>query len=114
MKAINSLSSRECEKTANLPHTPKFSLPPETQLIVAVFLDVLSHVIQNPSHDILVMLDHGNMFIGCALLPDRSSNYAFHTYFSHWISYFDAPYFTVVDRGSNLASTVMRENLHSL
>lgn len=54
------------------------------------------------------------MFILCALLPEHSTVTAFHFYYTHWISYLDVPYFTVVDRSTSLASTEIKQNLHSL
>lgn len=60
------------------------------------------------------MLDHGDMVINCALLPEQSSVTTFHSFYTPWILYFDSPCFTVVDAGSNLASTDMQNNLRSL
>lgn len=114
IKAINSLSCHDFEETGNLSCTPKFFLHSETFPNVAVSLDVLSHVIQNHSRDILATLNHSDMFVRCALLSDRFANSTFHTYVSHWISYFGVPYSTAVGRGSNLASTVMHKDLCSL
>lgn len=62
----------------------------------------------------LVILDHGDTFIHCTFLPDRSTVTAFNSFYTHWISHFDARCFTVVHRGSNLASAEMKQNLHTL
>lgn len=52
------------------------------------------------------------MFLRCVLLQNRTAVTTFSSYFSHWISYFDSPVFTVVDRGSNLASSEMKTYLN--
>lgn len=114
VKAIYNPQFQECDEIQTFPRTPKLALPPETYQIFAVFLVVLFYMVHGLSRDILVTLDHGDMFFCCAQLTDRSAVTTFQSYHTNWISYFDAPCFTVVDRGSSLACTEMPTNIHSL
>lgn len=59
------------------------------------------------------MLDHGDMFLRPAVLPNFSviSSHAFQSYFTNWIFYFDTLLITIVGRDSNIASKYMHKNL---
>ena len=71
---------------------------------IAVTLDVMHHTIIGKHHHILVMLDTGDKILRLADFVDDSAESSFIPYCRRWISMFDAPYFTVVDRGTNLAA----------
>lgn len=60
------------------------------------------------------MLDHGDMFLRCDLLPDRSEVTSFEDFYTNWISYYDALCYIFVNWGSNIASKHIRANLHAL
>lgn len=114
ISAIEILKYSECDKRRTLPRAPKLSLPPESHPNVTVSLDVLSHNVNHRSRDILVVLDHGDIFLRCGVLPNRTAVIAFQSYFTIWISYFDTPLFMTVDSGSNLASKDMHDTFSAL
>lgn len=57
------------------------------------------------------MLDAGDMLLRLQNLRDDSARTALNDYLSRLLSIFDAPIFTVVDRGTNLANKYMADNL---
>ena len=111
---IEEYKCHDCAKHAQLPRVPKLALPPEPTPNVSASLDVMSHTIRNVKCEILVILDDADMMLRLKKLDNRSALIAFHAYFTKWIAYFDAPNFTIVDRGSNLASKLMSEELRKL
>lgn len=62
----------------------------------------------------MVILDHGEMFLRCVIPHNRTALTAFSAYYAHWISYFDSPVFTIVDRGCNLSATEIKNELHEI
>lgn len=71
----------------------------------------MPHNIHGTKHNILVMLDAGDMLLRLAKLKDDSACTAFNAYLSHWLRIFDSPVFTYVDRGTNLTNKYMTDNL---
>lgn len=90
---------RPCAENAKLPRVPKLAIPPPASPNIAVTLDVMPHHIRSTQRQILVILDSGDMKLRLSSLLDSSARTAFDAYFSRWISIFDAPIFTVVERG---------------
>lgn len=60
------------------------------------------------------MIDHGDMVMRLKMLFSRTALTAFNSFYSRWISIFDAPTYVLVDRGSNLAAELMKEKLHEV
>ena len=69
--------------------------------------------IHNAKVNILFMLDSGDMMLKLSYLIDNSARTALNTYICRWIAIFDAPIFTVVDRGTiltnKLTADILRE-----
>lgn len=57
------------------------------------------------------MLDPGDMMIRRKHIADDNAGTAFSSYFTCWISIFDSPVFTIVDRGRNLTNEYMEKIL---
>ena len=104
----------DCEENAQLPRVPKISLPPPATPNLAVTLDVMQHDINEKPIKILVMLDAGDMMLRLKKLDNESAQTAFSAYFSRWISIFDSPVFTIVDRGRNLTNKLMGDELRAV
>lgn len=113
-KQLDEFRCSECAERPELPRKPKLALPPEPTPNLAVSLDVMPHKIRNKHVDILVMIDHSDMLLRLKMLPNRTAEAAFNAYLSRWISVFDSPMFTIVDRGSNLAAEYMKDKLHDV
>ena len=113
-KQIEEFECQDCAKHAQLPRVPKISIPPDPTPNISVSLDVMSHNINDVKCEILVILDNADSMMRLKKLDDRSALTAFHAFFAKWIAYFDAPRYTVVDRGSNLASQLMSNELRKL
>jgi len=94
-----------------MPRKPKIALPLPSAPNIAVSLDVMAQEVRGTKHNILVMLDAGDMMLRLARLSNDSARTAFNAYLSRWMSIFDAPIFTFVDRGTNLTNKYMAENL---
>lgn len=60
----------------------------------------------------MFILDHGDLFLRFVLYYDHTAFSAFSASYAHWISYFDPPLFTLVDKGSNIAATKTKIKLH--
>lgn len=103
-----------CQEHAELPRVPKVPMPSPATPNIYVSLDVMLLRIRNQSAQILVILDHGNMMPRLQNLPNSSAATASSANIDRWISIFDAPVFTVVDRRSNLANQLMTESLCNL
>ena len=103
-----------CEEHAQLPRVPKISIPPPASPNLAVTLDVMQHNILGKPVKILVMLDAGDVMLRLKHIPTDSARNAFSAYFTRWISIFDSPVFTIVDRGRNLTNDYMVSQLHLL
>ena len=108
---INSHKCRDCEENAQLPRVPKMSIPPPAMPNIAVTLDVMHHDINDKPISILVMLDAGDMMIRLKHIQNDSARTAFSAYFSRWISIFDTPVYTIVDRERNLTNEFMKSQL---
>lgn len=76
-----------------------------------VLLKVMPHKIQNMTVDILVVIDHGDMFLKLKLLQNRTVLTVFNAFYSRWIATFDAPMHVLVDRRSNLAADLRKVKL---
>ena len=111
---ISEHKCKDCNENAQLPRVPKIAIPPAATPNLAVTLDVMQHDINDRAIKILVMLDAGDIMIRLKKIDDESAQAAFSAYFSRWISIFDAPVFTIVDRGRNLTNKYMAEKLRSV
>ena len=103
---------KPCTEHALLPRTPKLAIPPPSMPNIAVTLDVMHHTINGKHIHILVMLDTGDKLLRLSHIIDDTAKTSYNCYFRRWISIFDAPIFTVVDRGTNLAAKYMAEKLN--
>ena len=112
--SIESHKCKECEENALSPRVPRIALPQPASSNLAVTLDVMYHNINNRQIKILVMLDAGDMMIRLKQLHDDSAKSAFSAYFNRWISIFDSPVYTIVDRGRNLTNEFMASQLRTL
>lgn len=110
--SIHDLLCNECDENTTLPRPPLLSFPPDPSPNLAVSFDVLFQGVQNCACDVLIMLDHSNIFVRCALLPSRFAVSVFQTYYTHWISYFDSPSFSIIDCGTNYASKEIQASHH--
>ena len=110
-KKITDHNCQDCEEHAQLPRVPRISIPPPATPNIAVTLDVMQHEINNRTIKILVILDAGDMMIRLKEIRNESAKEAFSAYFCRWISIFDSPIFTIVDRGRNLTNDYMSEQL---
>lgn len=68
----------QCDESETLPSVAMLDLPLKSYLIVTVPLYELSHILCHRWQQNLVMLDHGNMILCCALLTEFSSRTDFH------------------------------------
>ena len=109
-----SAKCKPCIEHASLPRTPKLSIPPPAMPNIAVTLDVMHHTVRMKKHHILVMLDTGDKMMRLSNLENDLAETSFNHYFGRWISLFDAPHYTVVDRGTNLAAQYMADQLRPL
>ncbi|MEM1282625.1 MAG: hypothetical protein AAGG81_03645 [Chlamydiota bacterium] len=107
-----SAACKPCAEHASIPRTPKLAIPPPATPNIAVTLDVMHHTINGKHVHILVILDTGDKLLRLVHIEDDSAKTSFEQYVRRWISIFDAPIYTVVDRGTNLAATYMVNNLH--
>lgn len=71
--SINSWRCTPCETTPELPRRPKMSLTAEATPNITVLIDVMSHQVNSHQHEILVMLDHGDMFRKIKRISNRSA-----------------------------------------
>lgn len=113
-KELESMRCSECAASPDLPRKPKLALQPEATPNSMVSLNFMTHKIQNTSIEILVMIDHGDRFLKLKKLNNRTAVSAFNDFYSRRISYFDAPTYVLVDRGSNLAAELMKEKLQEI
>ena len=102
----------EFAEEPKLPRQPKLAMPAEATPNIVFSLDIIPHKIRNKSTDILVTIDHGDMLILLKILHDRRAITAFNTFYSRWISTFDAPGYVRVACDSNLAAELMKDKLH--
>lgn len=77
-------------------------------------MDVMTYNLYSTIAKFLVLFDYCDSLLKLAHFQDDSLPTAFRAYLYRWIATFDAPYFTLVDRGSNPISAKMVENLRSL
>lgn len=76
-----------------------------------VSLDVLSHIVEHWSKDMLVMLDHVDKCYCIAALLSRSTVITFQSYFTILIFFLDTPLYRIFNRGSNLTSKDVHKTL---
>lgn len=62
---------------------------------------------------ILVLLETREKMIRLSILEDETASSYFQKYFSRWMSIFDGPVYTVVDRRTNIAAKYIPEQLRS-
>lgn len=60
------------------------------------------------------MFEHNDMLLRLKMLHNRTTEEAFKALLSRWISVFDSPMFTIVNRESDLASEYMKDELHNV
>lgn len=90
------------------------SLPAPVLPNLAVTLDVMQRTIHDKPINILLMSDAGNMMIHLKQLADESARTSLSAYFTHWISIFDRPVFTIVDHRRSLTNEYMALQLKHL
>ena len=69
---------------------------------ISVSIDVMHHKIGGKNVCFLTILDIGDSMLKLGYIRDPSDITAYEVYLFRWIAYFDAPKYTIVDRGSNL------------
>lgn len=104
----------ECVQTPELPRKPKFPLPADVTANFVVSLDVMLQITRTKPTDILVIIDNCDMLLRLAMLHDRATMTAFSALYRKLVSIFDSPTYVVVDRESNLASVLMKDELHEI
>lgn len=78
--SIDSFRCIPCATTPEFPRRPKISLPSDTTPNITVSLDVMSHNINSPHQEILVILDHRDMYLKLNRIADRSAETAFNSF----------------------------------
>lgn len=89
----------------------KLAVSPPANPNITVTLDVMHHIIQGRQNNILVMLDNGDKMLRLSLLENDKAEKYFTYYFTGWIYLFDAPVYTVFDRGMKRAAQYMADQL---
>lgn len=107
-------SCQYCDDLAQLARVHKISIPAPTTPNVTVNLDVMQHTIYGKPIKIEVMLDAGDMMLRLFRIANGSARTAFSAYLTRWISIFDRPIFTIIDRGSNLTNKYSIWHLSSI
>jgi len=71
----------------------------------------MAHMVRSKQVKILIMPDAGDALLRLGQLKDDSARTEFNAYLALWISIFDAPVYSIINRGRNLTNEHMASNL---